>query len=67
MDVFFLKDQGARNLHDCVTGARLFFVVCAVARQDCRVLLRFLTRIFSRSDPELGVGREILLNEQVLS
>lgn len=67
MDVFFLKDQGARNLHDYVTGARFFFVVWEVERQDCRILLLFLTLIFSRSEPELGVGRKILLNEQVLS
>lgn len=67
MDVFFLKDQGARKLHDYVTGARFCFVVCEVERQGCRVLLLFLTLIFSRSEPEPGVGRKILLNEQVLS
>lgn len=67
MDVFFLRDQGARNLCDYVTGARFFFVVCEVERQDGRILLLFLTLIFSRSEPELGVGRKILLNEQVLS
>lgn len=45
-----------------------FFVVCEVERQDCRILfLLFLTLIFSRSEPELGAGRKILLNEQVLS
>lgn len=56
IDVFFLKDRGARNLHDYVTGARSFFVVYKVERQDCRILLLFLTLIFSRSEPELGVG-----------
>lgn len=58
MDVFFLKDQGARNLHDYVTGARFFFVVWEVERQDCRILLLFLTLIFSRSEPELWGGEE---------
>lgn len=44
-----------------------FFVVCEVERQDCRILSLFLTLIFSRSEAELGAGRKILLNEQVLS
>lgn len=67
MDVFFLKDQGARTFHDYVTGVRSFFVVCEVERQDCRALLLFLTLIFFRSEVELRAGRKILLNEQVLS
>lgn len=67
MDVFFLKDQGARTLDDYVTGAMSFFVVCEVERQDCRIFLLFLTLNFSRSEPELGAGKKILLNEQVLS
>lgn len=67
MDVFFLRDRGARRLCDYVTGASSFLVVCEVERQDGRVRLLFLTLIFSRSEPELGVGRKILLNEQVLS
>lgn len=67
MDVFFLKDQGARTLDDYVTGARSFFVVCELERQDCRILLLFLTLNFSRTELELGAGKQILLNEQVLS
>lgn len=58
MDVFFLKDQGARNLHDYVTGARFFFVVCAVERQDCRILLLFLTLYFFQVRTRAWGGEE---------